>query len=229
MHISRISWSFPLAAAFAAVSTGCYSYQPAIRPVLSPGASVQVAFDSPRAVALLPHDTGDSWPAQSDTSRTVRVGVRVRIDTATGTGAALARRFLGRTGTAGRVIDIKADSLAVRLDRPDTTVIFALAKVRRLEISLGRHSRLQDAGIGAAVGLGGGLAYLGLIDVMLGSWGDADAGHYARAALIGGAAGFASGLGFGGQERWKRIPVPRPTVIPGGGSAGIGLSVSVGF
>jgi len=164
--------------------------------------------------------------AQTDTAVAIRAGARVRIDADSGLGVSLRRLGLGAvTGRPGTVVALGPDTVVFRLDRGDSIRNVPLTAIRRLYVSGGPGSRVRDAAIGLVTGAAGGLLFALIMDRALGPDITMD---YRQAAAIFAAGGLASGFIFGGQERWRRVPVPSPMRL-GGNRRRLSLSARAAF
>ena len=154
----------------------------------------------------------------------VTPGARVRISAPT----------VAESPLLGTVVALPADTLIVdALDYADPLAL-PLASLARLEVSQGQESRtlntLKGAGFGSLIGVGAGLATVGILCIN----GDcADDPYVGLAFVVYGATGLAVGALTGaiigsikGVDRWVDVPLDRLRVslTP---SEHLGLTVSV--
>lgn len=146
-----------------------------------------------------------------------RAGSRVRVDTDSGVLSGLRRFSLravtGRTvtGQPGTLVVLGGDTLVLQPDGTDSSVVLPLSSIRRLYVSSGPGSRARDGAVGLVTGAVAGLLITAVMDQVLREGFVLD---YGRAAMIAGAAGLASGVIFGGQERWQRVSLPLGSSSP---------------
>ena len=155
----------------------------------------------------------------------VTPGARVRISAPT----------VAESPLLGTVVALPADTLIVdALDYADPLAL-PLASLARLEVSQGQESRtlntLKGAGFGSLIGVGAGLATVGILCAINGDC-DADDPYTGMAFVVFGALGLAVGAPTGAiigltkeVDRWVDVPLDRLRVslTP---SEHLGLTVS---
>lgn len=159
---------------------------------------------APLLLILLLLIAGDG-PASAQRSLPVAPGERVRVTLPRETGERGDKRL------RGEVLEITPDTLVLQL--PSGTVRLGLARLRRVERSLGAPGPAESAlQVGALLGATGA-AELPLLDAderMFGTVG--------QAALVGAGVGAAVGAVYGAlfpRERWERAPLPHdPPMLP---------------